>query len=158
MITVELTRDEMLYAAQGGVQRRVDAALAGRKDYFHFGDPWERDVLGSMAELAFARSRDHYWFPVYDRPESVEADVGRRWQVRSSKKADAPLVVREKDRDDQAFVLVTCDIPRFTIVGWMWGGSAKQDRWRVEASGGKPACWMVPQADLRSLEPEAVAA
>jgi hypothetical protein len=149
---IELTRDEMMMAANGGVLRQIDALLKRRQDQFRPPDPWKNHIYGALGEMALAKARDHYWFPAYDHPSKVEADVGKNWQVRSHDRPNGELIVRERDRDDQAFVLaVLDDLPTVKLIGWIWGRDAKQDRFARPADAGKPPAWFVPQAALSPL-------
>lgn len=152
---VTLTVDELIHAGSGGMRRHLDHLLRGRGDgQFRHRDSWQHHVCGAMAEMAVAKYLGKWWFPFYDDPFSIEADVGSKWQVRSQEdRSDREpfLVVRERDRDDQAFLLVSYAIPRFRLHGWCWGREAKQDDYAQPASGGKPPCWFVPAPALRPM-------
>lgn len=151
MLEVTLTREELLIAANAGAVRRIEGILRKRRDYFQQGDRWERDIVGAMAEMAVAKGRGSYWTGLGDH--TVAADVGTRAQVRSSTRRDASLTIYPPDDDSQAFVLVTCEIPVFRIVGWVWGREAKQEKfWRAFENNRHGGAWMVPQAALRSVE------
>lgn len=150
MREVTLTRDEMIFAAHGGVVRNIDAILKGRRTIF--GNPqrelWANNMIGALAECAVAKSLGRYWTPLYDQPTGV-ADIGTRTQVRSSLNPDATLRVYERDKPDHAFILVVVKAPCFSLVGWQWGHEAKQDKYRANGDG--EATWAVPQAELREM-------
>ena len=78
-------------------------------------------------------------------------DVGKI-QIRHTTRNSVKLIVRPDDSDEEIFVLVTGEIPEFTIRGYMRGCEAKQDQFIDNPGGGKP-CWMVPQDDLRPVRP-----
>jgi hypothetical protein len=151
MLTVKLTRDEMIFAALGGVVRNIDAILQDRRSIF--GNPqrelWANNMIGALAECAVAKVGDRYWTPLYDQPTGV-VDVGRRLQVRSSINPDAKLRAYERDDPELAFILVIVRAPEFDLVGWLWGREIKQDCWRQGANGSE-ACWGVPQSALREV-------
>lgn len=145
---IELTRDEMIFAAHGGVIRQVDAILRGRKDQFIPKDYWSTHVLGAMAECAVAKWRNRYWTPCYDEPTGV-ADLNAVSQVRSSPNPSSPLIVRRRDKAKHAFILVVTRPPVFELMGWLWGHEAKQEEfWQGNLD---PPAWFVPQERLRKI-------
>lgn len=158
-VTVTLSRDEMIFAAQGAVIRNIDALLKGRKPIF--GNPqrelWVNNMVGALAECAAAKHFERYWTPCYERPTGV-ADLGRRSQVRASTNMSSPLRVYERDNEDHAFLLVLVQAPQFTLAGWMWGRDAKQPEWEVDRRDATDRTWCVPQDRLRPAAPVARAA
>jgi len=87
-------------------------------------------------------------------------DVGR-YQVRTRVAERRPLIVREKDRDDDVFVLVVCRVTTaelssvvssvsYEIAGWIYGADAKQYRWRRDP-GGRGVAYFVPRDELRPM-------
>lgn len=150
-------------------------------------------MLGALGEHAFAkwlgvrRAIDGQWgiCPVCGCYAGTVntfhegADVGR-YQVRTRSNPHSPLIVRESDRDDDVFVLVTVheNIARaqrirrdphgdsqkirlglaigggiydhFDIVGWISGADAKS--WeRKRDPGGRGVAFFVPQEELREI-------
>lgn len=84
---------------------------------------WDAHIEGACAEMAFAKASGMYW------SHSVNTfrkggDVGDI-QVRHSKYPNASLVLSEKDRDTDVFVLVVGAIPQFDVIGWTTGEYAK---------------------------------
>lgn len=153
MIEIALTRDELRLAAHGACDRQIDALLKGRRDQFQPPDPWKNHILGSLAEAAVAKAYDRWWNPFYEEVSKIPADVGKRGQVRAQPRAGGPLIVRKRDKDDHAFMLVEVHLlPTFRIIGWIWGRDAKRDEWKVAAQGDKPEAWFVPQSGLRPAE------
>lgn len=151
MVVVELTRDELLYAMLGGGQRQLDALLRERGSHFEHVDSWQHHICGAMAEMAVAKHYGKWWFPVYDNPLAIAADVGSRWQVRSAQRSTDSLILRDKDNPQQLYILVTYDIPRFTLVGWAWGHEIRRDEFLRPAEGAKPRAWFGPQRALRPI-------
>lgn len=152
-VVVELSRDEMMWAAQGGCLRYIDAQLKRRQENFSHWDPWGRDILGCLAECAVAKYKNAYWTPCHDRPHGV-ADLGTDKQVRSSPNPRSPLTIYKTDKSDHSFLLVITQPPKFTLVGWMHGKDAKQPQYWKDTNVNAPA-FFVPQADLRPLKAEA---
>lgn len=150
--SVTLTRDELIFGAQGAVIRNIDALLKGRTPIF--GNPqrelWVNNIVGALAECAVAKFFGRYWTPCYDAPTGV-ADVGKRMQVRSSTNEQSPLRVYERDQPDHAFVLVIVRAPVFTLAGWMWGHEAKADEWERAQGDATDRTWCVPQSSLREV-------
>ena len=151
---VKLTKFEAQTAAFVGVERRLTNRYkeVGAKDYvkevqFDLGG-FERDIQAAAAEQAFAKARNKYWD--YSVNTFKKPDVGDV-QIRHTTRNSGKLIVRPDDSDEEIFVLVTGEIPEFTIRGYMRGCEAKQDQFIDNPGGGKP-CWMVPQKDLRPVK------
>jgi len=151
---VKLTKFEAQVACMIGCERRLTNRYkeVGAKDYvkevqFELGG-FERDIQAAAAECAFAKARDKYWdFSVNTFKKPDVGDIQIRHTIRNGGK----LIVRPDDSDDEIFVLVTGEIPEFTIRGYMRGSEAKQDQFISNPGGGKP-CWMVPQDNLRPVK------
>lgn len=145
---VVLERHEIEMVAAVGVRRRCASLdrLADRHGY-NGENAWEQDIQAAAAELAVAKVINRYWdgsFDTYKR-----GDVGSL-QVRSTKRPDGSLIVRPDDPDDAVYFLVVGEIPEFTVIGWIKGQDAKQERYE-RAPGGRPPAFFVPQDDLVSL-------
>jgi hypothetical protein len=148
---VELTRDELLYAMAGGAQRQLDALLHQRGSHFEHVDSWQHHICGAMAEMAVAKFYGRWWFPVYDDPRAVVADIGEKWQVRSAHRPADSLILRDKDDPRQIYFLVIYNIPRFTLAGWAWGHEVMRDEYLRPAEGDRPRAWFAPQRALRPV-------
>lgn len=82
------------------------------------------------------------------------------YQVRTRRYARANLIVREKDRDTDIFVLVVPDlrdgkdfhmqVRSWRMVGWILGADAKQFRWRNDPRA-RGAAYFVPQEALQLM-------
>ena len=147
---VTLTESEMLTAALIGCRRQIGALLENRTPSAAFrGASWEIHIQGAAGELAFARFRNLFWsgsIGTYRRGGDV-GDI----QIRTRSQPHYDLIVRDGDRDDDVFVLVVGIIPRFRIIGWIYGRDAKQPQYRKEY-GGRPSAFFVPQSALRPFE------
>ena len=147
-MTLELS--ELAQAAWVGIRRHINAIQEGKKDSHGFDgtDGWTKHIEGASGELAVAKLLNIYW----DAPVGTfktGADVGEL-QVRTRSRSDYDLIVREVDRDEDVFILVTGVAPVFRVRGWITGGEAKRSEW-LKTHGGRPAAYFVPQDDLKPL-------
>lgn len=148
--SVQLSREDLSYAAHVGVCRRVESlASPGR-----YGAPtrgpqlWGQDIDATCAELAVALLLDRPWTGA--EPKAA-ADVGDCYQVRHTHHPDGRLIVHKEDADDHVFVLATGTMGCFCIHGWMFGYTAKDPKWWCEPRGGYPA-FFVPRSELGRME------
>jgi hypothetical protein len=149
-VAVQLTKGETLYAVMVGGARQSAAARQGRRnDAALRAADWQCHIEGALGELVVAKALGRYWAPNvggYD----YGADVGR-FEVRATSKPDGPLIVRDRDSDAAAYVLVTGTPPCLEIRGWLYGREAKQDRYRA-APAGRPPAYFVPPGELHPFE------
>jgi hypothetical protein len=163
VIAIEPTRRELEDAVCGGARRQLQALVEDRGHHFESRDSWENHVLGAVAEMVLARHLGRYWYPVYDEPQSVAADLGDNVQIRCGPKRDHPLIVRAWDRDagklDHYYVLVLVyelkpgfkldgRPPRFYVAGYAKGGDVIEHGRYWPASAGKPEAWSLAQSEL----------
>lgn len=79
------------------------------------------------------------------------ADIPPDIEVRWSKSRD--LVIRQKDKDDRFYYLVTGDPPDMKVEGWIKGEDGKQEWWLEDRGGrGKPAFFIPIDALNNNLE------
>ncbi len=151
-VEVTLDQREILLAADLGVRRQVAAMLSGRQDSFGFErggkDPWRAHIEGVAGELAVAKVLNVFWTGTINTYRS-RADVGSL-EVKTRSKPDYELLVRPHDRDDAAFVLVTGEIPTYTVVGWILARDAKRPVW-LQMYGGRPPAYFVPHDALHPM-------
>lgn len=147
---VTLTPVEVELAAMTGVKRQIEALRAGRPDRYGADahDGWSLHIEGAAGEAAAAKVLDRYWGATVNTFSSG-GDVGLL-QVRTRSRHDYELIVRDKDRHEDAFILVTGTVPRFRVHGWINGRDAKREEWKRE-HGGRPAAFFVPQDKLSPL-------
>jgi len=149
-VSITLTPTEARAAILTGAERQIDALTRGLADKHGAGgeDSWTLHIEGAAGEMAAAKALDRYWqMPV--GTFKAGGDVGTL-QVRTRSRHDYELIVREDDRDDDRFILVTGTLPRFQIHGWIFGRDAKRPQWLREHGGRAPA-FFVPHAELRPL-------
>lgn len=152
-IEVTLEAHELVLASQVGAMRQAEAILAGLGDRHGFrggtAEGWKVHIEGTAGEMAAAKALGLYWSGSVNTFKSG-GDVGFL-QVRTRSDRSWDLIVRDGDRDGDAFLLVVGTIPSFRVVGWTLGRDAKQARHRKE-HGGRPAAYFVPQAELRPFD------
>lgn len=151
-VVVTLSESELMLGAQIGVQRQIEALLAGRPDRhgFNGADGWSVHVEGACGELAVAKVLDRYWAGTLNTFKSG-GDVGAL-QVRTRSKAHYDLLIRSDDRDEDLFILVTGRAPTYTVVGYIRGAEGKKPEY-LQTHGNRPAAYFVPQAALTRFEP-----
>jgi len=106
------------------------------------------EVVGVLGEMALAKHKGVWFSPLINTFHYVPDCLG--YEVRSTQVPDGRLIVRDNDAPERAFVLATTDGSAVRLVGWLYGGEAKQDQWRDDPHGRRP-CWMVPQDRLRPM-------
>ena len=149
-MNVTLTWQEVAQGAWTGTQRQMHALKDRRTSVFGFeGDDWGIHIEGACGEIAAAKAMDRYWSASVNTFK-VGGDVGQV-QVRTRSRHDYELLIRENDRDEDVFVLVTGKIPDFYVRGWIVGRDGKRDEWR-KAHGGRPPAWFVPHDALHPIK------
>lgn len=150
---VVLSPNEMRMACQHGVERYISALTRDARGKLTSGQPENRadvDLIGCMAEMALAKALNLYWSGV---EEINSPDVGQ-YEVRSTRRLDGNLIIRDRDKPNQKAVLVTCDPPVFNVIGFILVSKGKQDNWIYDDGKGK--CWIVPQAALERFDEDKV--
>lgn len=112
-------------------------------------DGCAKHLNGALAEVAVARylgvplpAVGAYTF--HDQPD-LPPDIEVRWRSKPSYE----LIIRDNDRHDRTFVLVTGHAPTLTIRGWYRGPLRYE--WQHDHGGYGPA-WFVPSAELAPPE------
>lgn len=144
MTDVVLEAHEIRHAALIGVGRNLVAKRQRRRPLIPGSNTFLADIAGAVAELVVAKALGVYWAPNVGGNDHVRGDVGM-FQVRSS--AQPFLVIRDRDLDEQPYVLVTGQPPDMSIRGWLYAREAKTSEYRDPGGG-----WAVPAQYLRSWE------
>lgn len=148
---VKLSIPELYTAANIGVLRQIESVRKGLPDKHGFDgmNGWSVHIDGAAGEIAVAKCLGTYWGGSCNTFKT-EGDVGKL-EVRTRSKDYYDLIVRDDDRDDSIFVLVIHPTGReYTVVGWITGRDAKQNKWRKDY-GGRPPAYFVPQSELRDI-------
>ena len=85
-------------------------------------------VVGAGGEMAAAKALGLYWPGGVDQKKS-EPDIPLDWQVRTRSAAHFDLIVRDDDRPDHKYILVTGDFPTFNVLGGLLGRDARRPEW-----------------------------
>jgi hypothetical protein len=146
-MTVTLTWHELFLATLVGVKRQIEALRKGKTNSHGFDgeEGWTVHIEGAAGEMAAAKAMGMYWSAPVNTFKGG-GDVGKL-QIRTRSNPNYDLIVREGDRDQDIFVLVTGRAPRFDVIGWIRGGDAKRAEWS-KTHGGRPPAYFVPQDAL----------
>jgi hypothetical protein len=150
----ELSWEEVHVAAGVGAQRWIESCRTGIRDQLYtMGRKEEIEIMAAIAEAVVAKALNRKWqgsvVNTYKQPD-IEPDIEVRWTAR----LDGKLIVRFNDFDHFRYVLVRGSLPRggslpkFMVVGWMWGYEAKCEKYLKEP---ERDCFMVPENDLHPI-------
>lgn len=131
---VTLSWPEMEHAWDVGLRRLARGIREGAQP--RYGAPNELaprmaiNVASCPPEYAVAKLTGEFWHG----PEPFDPtapDVGADIQVRHTDLRHGCLLTHPEDKDHERFYLVTDtdDPTTFLVVGWLWGGEAKQQHW-----------------------------
>jgi hypothetical protein len=152
---IELSYQDFKRAAVVGIHRNWEDHEHGLKSGGGFkmrdGWAWEQHILGAAGELAFANFMNVEWAPAKMKAKDVDG-----WQVRTVARDDGQLVVREKDKVEDRFVLMTAyAYNKFRVAGWLSGAYARQYGEKKNPNGWGEA-WFVNQEKLVPFQLEEV--
>lgn len=141
---------EVSRAALVGISRNVEALRKGLQNSRPTNEnEWHIHVVGALGECAFAKATGRYWSGSVNTFKSG-GDIGKNIQVRTRSKHSYDLIVRDGDKDDDIFVLVTGGPTDYEIRGWMLARDAKSEKYRANY-GGYGDAFFVPAKDLHSI-------
>lgn len=149
-MNVTLEWFEVSRAALVGVSRNVEAMRKGCVNRLPINDEWSAHILGALGEAAFAKATNRYWSGSVNTFKA--ADVGENIQIRTRSKHSYDLIVRDGDKDDDVYVLVTGGPTEFTLHGWMRCGDAKCQKFKANY-GNYGEAYFVPKSALRPIDP-----
>jgi hypothetical protein len=149
MVAVTLAWHEYAMASEIGRLRQLASVRHGRRDQHGFeGLGWSEHIEGACGELAVAKHLNVYWDGSVD---TFKADDLPHLQVRTRSLHHYDLLVRPQDSDEAIWVHVTGRCPVYRVHGWLYGHEAKKPCW-LQAVGGRPPAYFVPQAALHSID------
>ncbi len=147
---IQLTKAEILSAAHVGAMRQVSNLKHGRSPAH--GDlglnDWQIHIEGALAEAAVAKALNCFWLGAVG---NLDAPDVSQLQVRSTVREKGHLIVRESDKDEDAFILVIGQNGRYRLAGWILGEDAKDQRFLQNPHNRGP-CYFVPQHELLFME------
>lgn len=153
---VTLEKAEVMQATFVAVERVMESIAKGHEHK----PPLKPDdnvlalnIEGACGELAYAKARGIYYEP---RVNTYKApDFGDRVQIRTRTDHSYDLLIRDNDKPEHYYVLVTGTLPTYRIVGYILGADAMaQPAWRKNW-GGRGEAWFVPQLALTPFKRKA---
>ena len=143
---VELSIHEMLVASQVGILRQLEDIKAAKKSFIGEKQDmaWQRHIEGALSECAMAKYLNVYW----NKSPWFNPDVGDV-EVRATHHEDGRLIIRERDKDDTKYYLLTGINGKYTVRGYMYARDAKKPKYLTCVVAGRPPSFFVPQSDLR---------
>lgn len=151
MITIELSKAEIFCVAMHGVMRHCQAERFAKGE--PYGRPtyvWDVAIESCGSEFAVARYTGLFWHSLSKYPHSLPGDVGHL-QVRHTQHEDGHMIVHDRDKDHDPFILVTGSIPKLTLRGWLYGKDCKKPEY-YRTEGVRHPAYFVPQSELKPLE------
>ena len=137
----------MIAAIQHCHDRNADHPTRFQKNLSWF--EYVAQMAESMAaELVVAKALGYDYQPGITWDKS-KADVGEHIEVKWSVNPSSALWIQESDRHDRDIaILVTGQLPKMQIMGWMPVSIAKRARYRSTHQNN----WNVPQSNLQPIE------
>jgi hypothetical protein len=152
MITITLTRDELLQGAFVGVTRNVTTITGAKAHTYDLSRPcWVDHVEGALGEMAFAKYLNKYWSGAAGR--LPEFDVDNK-QVRCTQYKTGYLSIFTRDNPAHEYFLITGIAPTYNIVGSIYGYKVMdlgQNHPWFNSEFDRRHQWRVPQSALTAL-------
>lgn len=147
MTKIVLSPSEIQMAAFVGCQRATENIKKG-EIYNVSGEDettfWERMVGGAVAEAAFAKHLNVYWW----KGNRNDPDVGE-FEVRTTPYASGHLHIKPNDPEGKRFYLLTGACGIYYIKGWFTAEEAKQHpEWLYSRKIGRDPQYWIPQSSL----------
>jgi hypothetical protein len=149
---VKLNWAEIAMCAGVGVRRKVESLRTSLSPLHKFDahGGFEIDIQGACGEYAVAKALGLAWngsvgsFKLPDvGPYQVRTKVSTNYQG---------LALRTNDKDDEITILVEGRVPNFELKGWICNANGKQKRFEKVIQSGRPPAFLVPPAELHSIE------
>lgn len=143
---IELTIHEILVASQVGILRQCEDIKAAKKSFIgeKQDTAWQRHIEGALSECAMAKFLNVYW----SKSPWYNPDVGDV-EVRTTAHEHGRLIIRDRDKDDTKYYLLTGINGKYHIRGYMYARDAKKEKYLDQPVAGRPPSYFVPQSDLR---------
>lgn len=139
---------EMLIATSLGTARHMQSVSRTPSRGQAKETSLDSHILGAIGELAAARVMGIY--PGFTVNNFDGPDMGKDIQIRACR--EGRLIIAKHDKSDQKYVLVTGYAPELDVVGWIWGGEAKSERWLFDPNNNRPPAYFVPAEELHPIE------
>lgn len=151
MTKIVLSPSEIQMASFVGCQRAVQN-IQNNEIYNVSGEGaetfWDRMVGGALAEAAFAKHLNVYWW----KGSRNTPDVGE-FEVRTTPYKEGHLHIKPNDPEGKRFYLLVGAYGKYEIKGWFTAEEAKQHpEWLYSKKIGRDAQYWIPQANLHDKE------
>ena len=153
-MTITLTFEDLMVAlTKTGV--RLGIAIKNQKTGYASGLKSHRTmarrigdgVMGELTEMAASRLLGTQITSALGNMQA--ADLGNGIEIRSTERPNGCLLLHDTCKDDTPYVLAVINQLTITLVGWIYARDGKRpELWRE----GDPACYYVPQSELRPME------
>ena len=159
---VTLTTGEVAAGVAVGIARQQEGVMRGMVDprarvEHTKREHWSGHIEGALGELAVCKALGVHWTASVNTLKG-EADIPPMLEVRTRCRDAAgetpPLIVRDNDLDDRAYLLVVGVCPTYRIAGWILGRNAKRPEWTSDPNGWGDA-YFVPADALTPLDVDA---
>lgn len=148
-MNVNLTGTQIVSGALQGVFRLLEAMKNGHRPRYGYqeSDRWGTDIEAALCEMAVAKATGKWWHGKggVDRGDLLGAEV------RSTKLDNGCLILHPDDDDNLPFYLVTGELGRYQVRGWIMARDGKREEYWREKVKGRPA-FFVPQSALHPVE------
>lgn len=151
---VSMCNTELRMAGVAAFDRQINAINKNLKDKHGFEKsgkgPWQVHVEGVLGEMAVASVLGCYF---NGSITSWKGEDLPHVQVRTAAKDDGPLIIREADRPNFYYVLVTGSNGAYCVRGWIWGREVMESKehWVDNPGNGRPPAWFVPHTALYDM-------
>ena len=146
-----MTPSQILQGANAGVLRQVQNIQKNRTPRYGVCSEkdWQLHIEGCLAEMAVASYLGIFWDANLGMLH--KSDVGYL-EVRSTTHPTGRLILHPADKEDSAFILVRGVNGSYTLAGWCWGKTAKQEKYWLEINNnGRPA-YFYPNGELNPID------
>lgn len=147
-IRVNLTLDELEYAAKAGVNRRIRGIQKSRRPNQIDRPEWEQkwwqtDIIGCIGEMAVAKMFGVEW---RDTENDANGKDVLDYQVRTIENPNASLRIRSHDNGNDTFILAQVHKASVLIHGQATGQYVREFGWEEFEN-----CWTIRKEDLWSV-------
>ena len=151
-----ISPDEFSLCVQVANARQVSSIKKKGKDSVNRKNNWveelDKHIIGCIGELAVAKVLGVTWTGSVDTFKT-ESDLSGNIQVRHRSNPNFDLIVRDNDKDDDAFVLSRGLPPgAIEIVGWIFGKDAKKEKWLKDYGNYNRKAHFIPSEELHTIE------
>jgi hypothetical protein len=152
---VVLQRSDWESAMVVGAARHLPNVVLGRSNPLHregdFGRGLLHHVNGAGGEIAAGIALGIRPILSTDFSERGLGDLEGGHEVRTRPEPHLDLGIREGDDDCRRWILVLGRLPRYWVIGWIFGRDAKKPGWLRKNNGFAPT-YYVPHGSLIPME------